>query len=293
MDHGGYEKPQYWKHPFTTGSVTLSWEVALKRFRDATGQPGPALWRGGDYPTGEDEHPVRGLSWYEAAAYAEYAGKTLPTITHWLRASGVHHHGELAKWSNVGGKGPAAVGTHYGLGPFGTYDTIGNVKEWCWNQGGGDKRYILGGAWNEPSYMSYHGDVQPAFSRSASHGLRCVKYLSDKIPDVALAELPLVLREAAKDTPVSDETFAILKSMYAYDKLAPLHSRIVSREETPDWIHETIQFDAAYGNERITAHLLFAPPGQATLSDGGALSGRRLLERVHFPEQGVGLQRNT
>ena len=68
-------------------------------------------------------------------------------------------------------------------------DMAGNVKEWCWNQGGGDKRYILGGAWNEPSYLLYHGDVQAAFSRAPTHGFRCASYLSDKIPEAALAEL--------------------------------------------------------------------------------------------------------
>ena len=29
----------------------------------------------------------------------------------------------------------------------------GNVKEWCWNKSEGDRRFILGGTWNEPAYM--------------------------------------------------------------------------------------------------------------------------------------------
>ncbi len=37
------------------------------------------------------------------------------------------------------------------MSPYGTYDMAGNAKEWCWNATG-NKRYILGGAWNEPSY---------------------------------------------------------------------------------------------------------------------------------------------
>ena len=49
-------------------------------FVDATGRPGPSTWEAGDYPEGEDDFPVAGVSWYEAAAYAEYVGKVLPTI---------------------------------------------------------------------------------------------------------------------------------------------------------------------------------------------------------------------
>ena len=43
-------------------------------FRDATGQPGPAAWEMGNYAAGQDEYPVAGVSWYEAAAYARWAG---------------------------------------------------------------------------------------------------------------------------------------------------------------------------------------------------------------------------
>ena len=29
----------------------------------------------------------------------------------------------------------------------------GNVKEWCWNESSGGKRFILGGGFGEPTYM--------------------------------------------------------------------------------------------------------------------------------------------
>ena len=54
--------------------------------------------------------------------------------------------------SNFSGAGPARAGSYKGLGAFGTLDMAGNVKEWCWNEIGG-RRYIRGGAWNEPAYM--------------------------------------------------------------------------------------------------------------------------------------------
>ena len=56
-------------------------------FKDSTGRPGPATWVAGEYPAGQDDYPVTGVSWFEAAAYAEFAGKQLPTIYHWLVAA--------------------------------------------------------------------------------------------------------------------------------------------------------------------------------------------------------------
>src|SRR6516164_3841536 len=79
---GGYKKRQYWKNEFRKDSRTLSWNEAISMFRDATAEPGPAGWVQGDYPAGQDDFPVTGVSWYEAAAYAEFTGKTLPTIFH-------------------------------------------------------------------------------------------------------------------------------------------------------------------------------------------------------------------
>ncbi|MEK7408415.1 MAG: bifunctional serine/threonine-protein kinase/formylglycine-generating enzyme family protein [Acidobacteriota bacterium] len=80
VDRGGYQKREYWKHPFVKAGKTLSWEQAMAEFRDATGRPGPSTWKLGTYPEGQDDFPASGVSWYEAAAYAEFAGKTLPTF---------------------------------------------------------------------------------------------------------------------------------------------------------------------------------------------------------------------
>ncbi|WP_051979466.1 bifunctional serine/threonine-protein kinase/formylglycine-generating enzyme family protein [Edaphobacter aggregans] len=75
LDSGGYQKREYWKFDFQTGGKHLSWNEAMALFRDAAGRPGPKDWIQGRYPRGQDEFPVTGISWYEAAAFAEFCRK--------------------------------------------------------------------------------------------------------------------------------------------------------------------------------------------------------------------------
>ncbi len=53
---------------------------------------------------------MNGVSWYEAAAYARFAGKQLPTIYHWQQAASPGWFEDVTVLSNVGGTGPARVG---------------------------------------------------------------------------------------------------------------------------------------------------------------------------------------
>ncbi len=119
---------------------------------DQTGRPGPSTWELGTYPKGQDDFPVRGVSWYEAAAYAKFAGKSCRPCTTGAGPRAWAVFSRTSSSSAISAKGPAAVGTYQGLGAFGTYDMAGNVREWGTNAVG-DRRYILGGAWNKPNYM--------------------------------------------------------------------------------------------------------------------------------------------
>src|SRR5688572_17634327 len=84
---GGYRNPAFWKHPFMEGGKRLTFEQAMSRFRDTTALPGPRNWSGGAPPAGRELHPVTGVTWYEAAAFAEWKGKRLPSIFQWEKAA--------------------------------------------------------------------------------------------------------------------------------------------------------------------------------------------------------------
>src|SRR5205814_9246399 len=115
VDGGGYSKKAYWRHPFLKGTRTLSWEEGLGELRDATGRPGPAGWEAGSYKEGQEDLPVSGVSWYEAASYAEFAGKQLPTISHWYRAADPRSALFVVPASNLEGGALARVGQFKGI----------------------------------------------------------------------------------------------------------------------------------------------------------------------------------
>ena len=261
VDQGGYRKQEYWKQAFVKDEHALSWEQAMALFRDTTQRPGPAGWEQSDYPRGEDDFPVSGVSWYEAAAYAEFAGKSLPTIYHWDVAAGPGDGASMIPLSNFAGKGSARVGSYRGMSWAGTYDTAGNVKEWCLNEATPGKRYILGSAWNEPAYRFNEADARSPFERSANFGFRCARYSTTAASAKAADPLWIKPRDYSLEKPVSDQLFQAYKSLYSYDK-TPLHAVVESTEQADDWKLQTISFDAAYGNERMKAYLFL--PKKAT-----------------------------
>jgi eukaryotic-like serine/threonine-protein kinase len=268
VDAGGYARAEYWKQPFVKDGRTLTWSEAMPLFQDATGRPGPATWELGAYPDGQGDFPVGGISWFEAAAYAEFAQKALPTFYHWYRATDLgraFNFADIIELSNFGGKGPVAVGSLSGTSPYGNADMAGNVREWCATRST-RAQYILGGSWNEPAH-SYIGEEEVSpWSRLSINGFRCARYtrpLADLPPPVEWA-----WRNYAGAKPASDEAFRSYRSFFAYDR-TDLRARVDSVEETEHWRREVISFDAAYAHERVAAHLFLPrdarPPYQTVV----------------------------
>jgi dienelactone hydrolase len=271
VDRGGYANRALWKIPFQEDGRVLTWDEAMKRFRDTTGRPGPAGWEMGTCPEGQDGYPVTGVSWYEAAAYAESVGKVLPTVYHWRKAAHSASF-EIIQFSNFAGKGLARAGSSPAMTPNGNYDMAGNAKEWCWNEDSGN-RYLLGGAWNEASYQFLEADAQPAMARAANYGFRCARY-TRPVAEPLLAEVKFITRDYTREKPVSDEVYRAYSSLFAYDR-TDLDAVIEKTDEpSPFWRREKVMINAAYGNERLPVWLFLpknvSPPYQTVVFFPGA-----------------------
>jgi hypothetical protein len=270
VDGGGYDRKEYWTEPFLEEGREIPRAEAIARFVDATGRPGPAGWEVGTYDGAEADFPVGGVSWYEAAAYCRSVGKSLPTIFHWNAAAAQDQLSDIVRVSNFDDDGPAPVGSHPGLGDFGTYDMAGNVKEWCWNEAE-EGQYILGGAWGEPSYLfRIDLEVGPPFSREPTHGFRCARFQDPPAEEILGPVTPWYAPSTTGEaTPVTDEIFEAYRRMYAYDT-SDLEAAVESVDESsPHWRRETVTFNAAYGGERMIAFLLLPrnvePPYQVVV----------------------------
>ncbi len=275
VNEGGYRRWEFWRHDFVREGRVLAWEEAMELFRDKTGRPGPATWELGSFPDGQEDYPVTGVSWFEAAAYAEFAGKSLPSMHHWIYTAALRRSDYIIPLSNFGRKGPAPAGGNNGLGWFGDYDIAGNAREWCFSATEGE-RYILGGCWNEPHYMFNFPTKLSPFDRSLCNGFRCIQLIDERDgSDRIWSDIPTKpIRDYSKEEPVADAIFEVYVDFFAYEK-TPLNAEIEFADDEPEhWTIEKISFDAAYGRERMFAYLFIphnvSPPYQAVVLFPGA-----------------------
>jgi len=131
-----------------------------KRFVDATGYPMPMHWRSGNYPEGKADHPVTQVNWDDAAAYAQWAGKRLPTEEEWEKAAR-GTDGRIYPWGDEWDKDrantcetrifdttPVGKFSPQGDSPYGVADMSGNVWEWTTGTGGRVLQPLRGGTWD-------------------------------------------------------------------------------------------------------------------------------------------------
>jgi formylglycine-generating enzyme required for sulfatase activity len=100
----------------------------------------PRHWNNGQYPTGQDQLPINGVTWDDANSYCTWAGKAIPTEAQWEKAAR-GTDGRIYPWGNEFDPKKANIGGGYGglkpvgsfeegKSPYGVYDMIGNAWEW-------------------------------------------------------------------------------------------------------------------------------------------------------------------
>jgi formylglycine-generating enzyme required for sulfatase activity len=180
IEAGGYKNFEYWSNEG-------------QKWLQESKTTSPNYWDNKKW--NQPEHPVVGVSFYEAEAYAKWSGKQLPIEEEWERAAR-GTDGRKFPWgddfdplrcntseSNNGGTTPV---TRYpnGVSLEGCYDLVGNVWEWCQDWTDNSKKnfnVVRGGSWvigRNYNYAerSFREGYRPD-SRLVDVGFRCVRIL--------------------------------------------------------------------------------------------------------------------
>lgn len=272
VDAGGYREPAYWTGPFVKDGRGLRWEDAVEQFTDQTGRPAPSTWRLGAYLEGEGDLPVGGVSWYEAAAYARFVRKEIPSTWHWGFAA--RRFSRATNWivnpnSNLGGPGPRPVGEGRGMSAYGLYDVTGNVREWTVNsiEGG---RVTRGAAWSDPEFEVGWQIPKPEFDRHPTNGFRLMQHFED---DTTYAHVKVerslnASRDYRAAVPATDAEYRIYRRLYDYEPV-PLNATVDTAGSTEHYNWEKVSFDPPYEGRRAGAYLFFPknprPPLQSII----------------------------
>jgi iron(II)-dependent oxidoreductase len=230
VEAGGYQQTTLWDESILP---------ALLHFVDSTGQPGPAFWKDGRCEPGRENHPVVGISWFEAAAYARWSGKRLPTNAEWVKAGcwpvkldsttriqRRYPWGDSMDYTraNLWGSGRADTAPvdefAEGVSVGGVFQLIGNVWEWTRSEFGPTEladghlitevpmKSIRGGAFdtyfeNQATCQFQSGEA--AVARKHNIGFRCAIGVCDITLSHRLRELEGILERTDSDEAIVEE----------------------------------------------------------------------------------------
>ncbi len=144
--------PAYWidKYPVTNADYEV--------FVEETGHRAPAYWPQGQLPRALRDHPVVGVDYFDALAYASWVGKDLPFEDEWERAAR-GRDGRIFPWGNepelsgantarAGVRCTVTVDTHkINISPEGCWDMVGNCWELTHSPAPGGGVVVRGGSW--------------------------------------------------------------------------------------------------------------------------------------------------
>lgn len=196
VEDGGYGMMEYWPAAI---------QPYVMQFVDKSGLPGPQFWQDGSFDSTLASHPVVGVCWFEAFAFALWSGRQLPTAAQWQHAgtwsnTNSSDQGQMRyPWGNSYKKKHAniwrsrigstvAVDDFYdGCTPNGVFQLSGNVWEWVTNRfqtTGADPQSNLRNAMGEirggafDTYFDSQATClfrtgQPLMHRGANVGFRC------------------------------------------------------------------------------------------------------------------------
>tara|TARA_B110000285_G_scaffold183047_1_gene207047 strand:- start:1512 stop:3761 length:2250 start_codon:yes stop_codon:yes gene_type:complete len=305
IESGGYENPDYWDFPIIINGHEYSFDEAKSLFTDRYGKSGPKNWSYGEYPDGEGEFPVNGVSWFEARAYAKYKSLDLPNIYQWLDAallSGFTSKLPELKNSNYNStklKNVKFQSANLNLLP----NIAGNVREWVINPHGSDRRSILGGAFNANEYTFNSFYSLNPLDRSVQNGFRLVKNFDNENEENNNFNIRHIERNFDDEIGVSDEVFEVYKSQFDYPK-APLKVKTSElKSPNPNYSIEKFEMDTPYNSdEKLYGFIISSkefknksvpiiefPTAGAIFSDKFIIDENLLKERKYILDEGYSL----
>ncbi len=278
VDAGGYEDEQFWLEAFSYADVDVSFDEAMQRLKDSTGRTGPATWVAGRYPEGKSDHPVSGVSWFEAAAYAKYKDRHLPTIHYWWYAALPDSELVLpiapimASHSNLSSEGALSVGSSDAVSAAGAKDMFGNVSEWVWNKRSQGGHYSLGLGWSDPAYNASLSLSASPWSRLATQGFRLATYATGEPDPLLLDVVDISPIDFDAIEPISEDAYELLLPSATRSKSAVRASE--ERLELPNGVSAIrVEIDYPLSDEKLPFYLILPerakPPYQALIWAGG------------------------